>query len=226
MLLYDGYTFTQNRMCKDGMRWQCSFPKCKAFCRMSSAGWLTPHRTNHEHPKPSDEEIRKRILRMEVKIFSRLPALSFPQKSFFPFFLFSAFTHGLCLQLKARAQSSGATPGEIIRNALPAEEYQTTDQRACYTRCIQRFRKSLQRKNSKPAEDVWQGKTNGSNSQKPEVGDDSGWKPMMPSSDLAKSEVKHWQGHSERVNMNESEKHEQMIDQKDVVQEKVGLYRI
>lgn len=66
MLLYDGYTFTQNRMCKDGMRWQCSHPKCKAYCRMSSAGWLTPHKNKHEHERPPEEDIRRRILRMEV----------------------------------------------------------------------------------------------------------------------------------------------------------------
>ena len=66
MLLYDGFTYTQNRMCKDGMRWQCSYPKCRAYCRMSSAGWLTPYKTHHDHEKPSEKQIKKKILSMEV----------------------------------------------------------------------------------------------------------------------------------------------------------------
>ncbi|KAK6627044.1 hypothetical protein RUM44_009521 [Polyplax serrata] len=174
-------------MCKDGMRWQCSYPKCRAFCRMSSAGWLTPYQTNHEHPKPPDEEIRKRILRME---------------------------------LKARAQSSGATPGEIIRNALPAEEYQTTDQRACYTRCIQRFRKSLQRKNSKSKTDAWQGKNDEKNLQKlPTTDEDNTWKPVVPLTDPVIHETKHWHG-------NPGVPLGQMVDGKDLVQNKMELFGI
>lgn len=123
-------------------------------------------------------------------------------------------------QLKARAQSSGATPGEIIRNALPAEEYQTTDQRACYTRCIQRFRKSLQRKNSKSKTDAWQGKNDEKNLQKlPTTDEDNTWKPVVPLTDPVIHETKHWHG-------NPGVPLGQMVDGKDLVQNKMELFGI
>ncbi|KAL0280117.1 UNVERIFIED_CONTAM: hypothetical protein PYX00_001507 [Menopon gallinae] len=192
MLLYDGYTFIQNRMCKDGMRWQCSFPKCKAFCRMSSAGWLTPHKTNHEHPKPSEEEIRKRILTME---------------------------------LKARAQSSGATPGEIIRNALPAEEYQTTDKRACYTRCIQRFRKSLQKKNSKPPDDIWLSSNNPQNNAQKESGSLAEERACSVSKSDGLKEESRW-SHQEATSVADHEETQTVLKQKSDLNSKLGPYGI